>query len=53
MEEELLDALVKLGYLDVQDRAQGGARLLENRFYLAGAYGRNSARGKLGKCCNL
>lgn len=35
MEEELLDALVKLGYLDVQDRAQGGARLLENRFYLA------------------
>ncbi len=35
MEEELLDALVKLGYLDAQDRAQGGARLVENRYYLA------------------
>ena len=35
MEKELLDALVKLGYLDAQDREQGGARLLENGYYLA------------------
>lgn len=35
MEEELLDTLVKLGYLEAQDRAQGGARLVENGYYLA------------------
>lgn len=35
LEEELLDALVKLGYLAEQDVAQGGARMRENLYYLA------------------
>jgi len=35
LEEELLDALVKLGYLAEQDVAQGGARMRENVYYLA------------------
>ena len=35
LEEELLDALVKLGYLAERDVAQGGARMWENTYYLA------------------
>ena len=35
LEAELLDALVKLGYLAEQDVAQGGARMRENVYYLA------------------
>ena len=52
MEEELLDTLVKLGYLEAQDRAQGGARLVENGYYLARSLRAQQRPREACKCCN-